>query len=200
MGSITITNGLDVEEHSSAALDGRITIDLDDGGHVRFVVAADGAVDETAVDGSTVVSRPAPPTLDKWWLLVAPLAGALVLAPVQILAPELLRTGPSASGLVAFALLVPFFLLCVAGTILIYRDAVALRAAGADWTPNPWLYFVPSALAPTLARAYPLLERVESVDGVVGFAVGTFVVALVASSLLAGPVYLYNRDRHVGVP
>lgn len=200
MGSITIQNGFDVEEHASTALDGRIEIDLDDPDHVRFVVAANGAVDETMVERAGLVVSDGPPTLDAWWLLAAPLAAALALVPVALLAPGALQTGTTPAGLLAFALLVPFFLLCVAGTVLLYRDATALGAVGAEWTPNPWRYLVPGALALTFARSYPVVQASGSGDELGGFVAGTFVVALVASSLLAGPVYLYDRHRHLGLP
>lgn len=141
--------------------------------------------------------RPEPPDLDHSWLLVAPLAGALALSAASVLLGYPLRTGTSPSGLLAFAVLTPFFLLCVAATLALFRDASRVRAAGIDWSPNPWGYAVPSAVALTAMRAYPVVEATGRTEELVGFLAGTFVVALAAASILAGPAYLYRRHERV---
>lgn len=143
--------------------------------------------------------RPEPPSLEREWLLVAPLAGALALAGVSAaFDPNPLRTGTSRTGLFAFAVLVPFFWLSVAGTVALVRDAARIRTAAVDWSPYPWRYLGASAAALTLLRAYPVLRNAGSFDGTVGYLAGTFVVALASASILAGPVYLLARRRRLG--
>lgn len=162
---------------------------------------------EDGVEGANVtdyesVERGGPSESDstapaRWWVLVAPLAGSVVLSAASwAFAP--LRTGTSPSGLVAFAVLIPYFLLCTAGTLALFRDATRLRAAGVEWSPNPWHYAVPSAVALAAVRAVPEGRSVGGTAELVGVLVGSLVVALVASSILAGPVYLLQRRRRVG--
>lgn len=140
-----------------------------------------------------------PPALDRWWLLVAPPVCAVGLSAVSWLVdPNPLRTGTSASGLVAFAVLLPFFLLCVGGTLTLIRDAADLGAAEADWSPNPWQYVVPSAAALTALHWYRTVGNAGRIEGAVVFLVGSLVVTLVASSILAGPTYLFQRRRLLG--
>lgn len=143
-------------------------------------------------------SRPESPVLDHWWLLVAPLAGAVVLSSISVLVePNPLRTGTAPSGLLAFAVLTPFFLLCAAGTLALIRDAVRLRAVEAEWSPNPWHYVAPSAAGLTALHAYRVLWSTGQPEEIVGFVTGTLVVALVAASILAGPAYLFQRRRRL---
>lgn len=143
--------------------------------------------------------RAEPPELDHEWLLVAPLAGAVALTVISALVePNPLRTGTSPSGLLAFAVLIPFFLVCVAGTLALVRDASAIRAAGLDWSPNPWQYVAPSAAALSVLHAARVVRGSGSVEGIVGVAAGTLVVALATASILAGPAYLLRRRRRLG--
>jgi hypothetical protein len=137
--------------------------------------------------------------LDRRWVLVAPLAGAIVLSAASwLFDPNPLRTGTSTSGLLAFAVLVPFFLLCVAGTLAVIRDAARLRAAGAEWSPNPWHYVVPSAVVLTAIHTFPAVRSAGGTGELVGFLAGSLVVALAAASILAGPAYLLRRRRRLG--
>jgi cbb3-type cytochrome oxidase subunit 3 len=174
------------------------TADLD-AADVGTTSAGDTTGRSETPDAGTVEQggRPHPesPDFDHWWLLVAPLAGAIALSAASVLLDHPLRTGASPSGLLAFAVLVPFFLLCVAGTLALFRDASRVHAAGAEWSPNPWHYAVPSAIALTAIRSYPVIRTAGRAEGLVGFLVGTFVVALATASILAGPAYLYRRRK-----
>lgn len=166
-------------------------------------VIADGAGETTVRDPQHPAHGGPSPSeslaLDRWWVLVAPLVGGVVLSSVSLaFDPNPLRTGTSPSGLLAFAVLVPFFILCVAGTLALFRDAARLRTAGADWSPNPWHYVVPSALLLVAFHAYLVVRRTGRIDGPVGFLVGSLVVALATSSILAGPAYLFRRRRRLG--
>lgn len=143
--------------------------------------------------------RTEPPRLERRWLLVAPFAGAIGLAAVSAaFDPDPLRTGTSRAGLLAFAVLVPFFWLSVAGTVALVRDAARVRTAAVEWSPNPWRYLAASATVLTLLRAYPVVRSAGGFDGAVGYLAGTFVVALAAASILAGPAYLLRRRRRLG--
>jgi uncharacterized membrane protein len=139
-------------------------------------------------------------SLDHRWVLIAPLGGAVVLSAVSwVFDPNPLRTGTAPAGLLAFAALLPFFLVCVAGTLTVLRDAARLRATEANWSPNPWHYVVPSALALAGMHALRTVRRAGGIEEWAGFLAGTLVVALVASSILAGPVYLLQRRRRLAV-
>lgn len=140
-----------------------------------------------------------PADLGRSWVLLAPPAVGVVLWSISVAVdPNPLRTGTSPAGLLAFAVLIPFFLVCVAGTVAIYRDTARLRATATNWSPNPWHYFVPSAVALVVVRASLVVQRAGRVEGTVGFIVGTFVVALATSSILAGPAYFLQRHRRLG--
>lgn len=156
-----------------------------------------------ASDAGTVqrggATDPEPLAPARWWVLVAPLAGAVGLsAAAWSFEPNPLRTGTSPSGLLAFAVLIPFFLVCVASTLAVIRDATRLRAAGAEWSPNPWHYVVPSAVVLTAIDAFPVIRSARGTEELIGFLAGSLVVALAASSILAGPAYLLQRRRRLG--
>ncbi|MFC7045879.1 hypothetical protein ACFQH6_11090 [Halobacteriaceae archaeon GCM10025711] len=115
--------------------------------------------------------------------------------------PAVLDTGRAGSaGLVAYGLLVPFFLVCLLGTLLLYEDSRRVRSANLGWRPNPWAYLLGGAVGLVGLWAGPSLVGQSMGDSFVQLLVGAFVVALVMSSLLAGPVYLLQRSRHLGVP
>lgn len=186
---------------------------LGHGTAVENLVIAESAVeDTTAAEGTTDSVRGTDErtaqrgdssgsesvALDRWWVLVAPLAGAVALSSVSwLFEPNPLRTGTSASGLLAFAVLIPFFLVCVAGTLAVIRDANRLRAAGAARSPNPWHYVVPSAAVLTAIHALWMVRSTGGTENLVGFLVGSLVITLAASSILAGPAYLLQRRRRL---
>lgn len=164
----------------------------------REEATAETTAEESRV-GRSDPDGPEPADLGRSWVLLAPPVVGVVLWSISVAVdPNPLRTGTSPAGLFAFAVLIPFFLVCVAGTVAIYRDAARLRATAADWSPNPWHYLVPSAAALVVVRGSLVAQRAGRVEGTVGFLVGTFVVALAASSILAGPAYLLQRHRRLG--
>lgn len=143
---------------------------------------------------------PEPPAMDRWWLLVAPLAmGGVYLGLVGAFGSRVLHTGrPWPHGAIAVLLLSSFLLVCLAGTLRLYDDAVALRGSGATWQPNPWHYVVGGAVVLTTARLFQLTVRDAAISRTVPSTVGSFVVALILSSLVAGPVYLVVRRYRLG--
>jgi hypothetical protein len=177
-------------------VEARATVD-DSTATVEEVTEAASTTDAgTAERGGS--SDPELSALARWWVLVAPLAGTVGLSAVSWwFDPNPLRTGASASGLLAFGVLIPFFLLCTAGTLAVIRDATRLRAAAVEWSPNPWYYVVSSALALVTIRAVPVVRSAGGAEELVGFLAGNLVVALVASSILAGPAYLVQRRRRL---
>lgn len=138
---------------------------------------------------------PDPPAMNRWWLLIAPIVmGGVYLTLVVAFGEELLRTGrPWPHGFLATVLLVAFFLVCLGGTVRLYDDTIALRQADADWQPNPWHYLVGGGLVLMTYRGAQLTLLERSVSNMVPYLAGSFVVALVLSSLVAGPVYLVVR-------
>lgn len=155
-----------------------------------------GSEERRSTGRSTTVDRISdPPAMTRWWLLIAPLVmGGVYLALVIAFGEELLRTGrPWPRGFVATILLVAFFLVCLGGTVRLYDDAIALRQADADWQPNPWHYLVGGGLVLMTYRVAQLTLFGRSVSNLVPYLAGSFIVALVLSSLVAGPVYLVVR-------
>lgn len=104
---------------------------------------------------------------------------------------------PGAQRAVAYAVLVPYFLLGVAGTLWLYEDATRLADADANWQPGPWRYVVGGGLALELYYLLPVLAGRGPDSGVVAYLAGGFVLALLLSSVVAGPVYLLQRRRHL---
>ncbi|WP_232687101.1 hypothetical protein [Halobacterium zhouii] len=104
---------------------------------------------------------------------------------------------PGAGRAVAYALLVPYFLLGVAGTRWLYEDATRLRASGADWRPNPWHYVGGGGAVLALYYLVPVVNGGGPATGVVAYLAGGFVLSLALSSVVAGPVYVLRRQRNL---
>lgn len=140
-----------------------------------------------------------PPPLDRPWLLLSPLAtGGVYLGLVLVAGSEVLHTGrPWPHGVIAGALLTAFFGVCLAGTLRLYDDAVALRRVEADWQPNPWHYVLGGALVLTGYRALRITVLGGTATRPALYLAGSFVVATVLSSLVAGPLYLFLRRRRL---
>ena len=130
------------------------------------------------------------------WLAVAP----FVLTVVGLLAGLAFGFGVFDTGttgdanLPPYALLVPYFLVGLAGTLWVSRDAEHLAAAGADWQPNPWIYLVGGAAVLELYFLAPVLQG-DVEPPVVPYLAGGFVLATLLSAVVAGPVYLFARRR-----
>lgn len=207
MDTIHAANGRTIVEGAPARSESSANC-VTDSNRLGFAEVADDALAEH--DGATAetteksrVGRSGPDRPESadfgpsWVLLAPPLGGVILWSISAAVDPNPLRTGTSPAGLLAFAVLIPFFLVCVAGTVTLYRDVARLRATATDWSPNPWRYLVPSAVALVVVRAFPFVQRAGRIEGAVGFLVGTFVVALAASSILAGPAYLFQRRRRL---
>lgn len=152
----------------------------------------------TPVYGSRRRSRPA---IDG--SLVAPVCPlpmrGVNLGLVGAFGPRVLHTGrPWPHGAIAVQLLSAFLLVCLVGTLRLYDDAVTLRRSGAPWQPNPWHYFVGGGMVLTTAQFVQLTVRDAAISRPVPFVVGSFVVALDRSSLVAGPVSLVVRRYRLG--
>lgn len=106
-------------------------------------------------------------------------------------------TTPGPSRLYAYALLVPYFLLGVAGTRWLVEDATRLAAAGAAWQPNPWYYVLGGGLVLELYYLLPVLAGSGPATADAAYLVGGFVVSLLLSSVVAGPVYVLQRRRRL---
>ncbi|WP_232700731.1 hypothetical protein [Halobacterium wangiae] len=136
-------------------------------------------------------------TLDEFaWLAFAPFALTLVgLAAGLLFGFELFDTGTAgAPTLLPYVVLVPYFLVGLAGTLWLFRDARRLAATGADWQPNSWLYVLGGACVLELYYLVPVI-RGEVEPPVVPYLAGGFVLAVLLSAVVAGPVYLLVRRR-----
>ena len=133
------------------------------------------------------------------WLAVAPFA----LTVAGLLAGLAFGFGVFDTGtagnadLSPYALLVPYFLVGLAGTLWVYRDAEHRATAGAGWQPNPWGYVLGGAAVLELYFLAPVL-RGEIEPPVIPYLAGGFVLATLLSAVVAGPVYLLARRRALG--
>jgi hypothetical protein len=199
MGQIHIRDGTGEEARLRTRWDGTVTLELTDGERGRIVASRDSpfaAAELTVSDEQPSSERPMsverPP-----WLFWSPAAIAVVVL-------GLVETGALRSAVPAFAeplsaaLYVLVYLFCLSGTASLIEDAERLRSRGARWQPNPWSYVAGGgavAFAAIVAR-YGLDPPIASS---LPYLVGAAIVAAVASSALAGPVYLLRRARTVGL-
>jgi hypothetical protein len=132
------------------------------------------------------------------WLAVLPFVATLVgLVVGAVLGFGVFDTGsPGNVNLLPYVALVPYFLLGLAGTLWVFRDARRLAAASADWQPNPWVFVLGGATVLELVVALPVL-RGELTSGLVPYLAGGYVLAGVLSSVVAGPIYVLLRRRYV---
>jgi hypothetical protein len=133
------------------------------------------------------------------WLAVLPFVATLLGVAVGAVFGFGVYATAGAGGvtLLPFVVLVPYFLVGLAGTIWLFEDASRLAAADANWQPNPWPYVLGGAVVLEAVVAAPvLLDGVT--ESVVAALAGGFVVAAVLSSVVAGPVYLLARHRALG--
>jgi len=119
------------------------------------------------------------------WLAIAPLALTVVgLAAGLLFGFQLFDTGTAGSAtLLPYVVLVPYFLVGLAGTLWLFHDAEQRADAGADWQPNPWLYVLGGACVLELYYLVPVLRG--AVDPpVVPYLTGGFVVAVFLSAVV----------------
>lgn len=160
-----------------------------------------GATGEARTDETRTDGTPGSPDDTARFALLAVLPAIATLAGVALGAVVGFgvfdtRT-PGVGRAVAYALLVPYFLLGVAGTQWLYEDATRLTAASADWQPNPWYYVLGGGVVLELYYLVPVLSGAGPRTGVVAYLAGGFVLALALSSVVAGPVYAFQRRRHL---
>lgn len=210
MGTVTIHDGNRTRRYELSGLHGDHSVDVTwparaeavesstravtDGG--RTSAAADvGRADADREFGRGPSARSE--SYDEFsWLAVAP----FVLTVVGLVAGLLFGFGIFDTGttgdatLLPYAILVPYFLVGLAGTLWIYRDAERVADSNADWRPNPWLYVLGGACTLELYYLAPVVRGgVE--PPVVPYLAGGFVLAVLLSAVVTGPVYLFVRRR-----
>lgn len=181
---------------ASTAADGDGRVAASDGTTSSGAASASDA--ERHDSGSDATDEPS----DEYaWLAALPLLATFVgLLVGFVFGFGVFDTGtPGNANLAPYALLVPYFFAGLAGTLWLFRDADRRSAADADWQPNPWIYVLGGAAVLELYVAVPVF-RGELTDGVVSYLFGGFVLAAVLSSVVAGPVYLLQRHRHLDSP
>ena len=108
--------------------------------------------------------------------------------------------GPGGAGRdppVAYALLAVLFLVSLAGTLVLFRDAEE-TAARTDWTPEPWTFvLVGAGIVAAVGTASFALRGTPPAE-LVAPAIGLFVVGIAVASVAVGPVYLAVKYRRVG--
>lgn len=170
----------------------------------RAVAAADSRTAGPCESSSGVDDPRDGPTSDDVagtyaWLAVLPLAATLLGVGVgAVFGFGVFDTGtPGDVDLLPYVVLVPYFLVGLAGTLWLFEDAQRLAASAADWQPNPWAYVLGGGLVLELVVAAPVL-RGDLTTGVVSYLAGGFVLAALFSSVVAGPVYLLARRHALG--
>ena len=130
------------------------------------------------------------------WLAVAPFVLTVVgIAAGLLFGFQTFDTGTAENAtLLPYVVLVPYFLVGLAGTLWLVRDAQQLADAGADWQPNPWLYVLGGACVLELYYLAPAVHG-DVEPPVVPYLAGGFVLATLLSAVAAGPVYLFARRR-----
>lgn len=190
MGSVEIRDGSDRDRYASTRWEGRVVLDLDDIDHPRVVLTGQAPFGDVEVERADCPPRDRPGRLDHAWLLVAP----AVVAAVAV-AAALAGAGGRASGPLRHVTVGVLFAVSLAGTLLLYDDANRVRRSVGEWRPNPWTYLVGGGLVLLLSRLASVAGgRIENAPA---FLAGSLVVAVVVSSVAAGPVYLYRRRRRV---
>ena len=158
----------------------------------------DGLDPEEFEDSLKRVQRSVPRFEYREWLLLAPAVVALAYLPLVVaFGQELLYTTHNGEPhLLGFGLMAVLVAVATIATGHLFDDAAHV-AGTTDWSPNPWLYTMVGTAVVTAA----LVGRVLVLEGMPGrpveFVGGTVVVALLLSSVVACPVYVYRRRRLV---
>ena len=200
MGRVRVSDDDGTETRHSDAWEGTVTLDLRDPRAAELVVSADAPFDPADVTVRTGDPRTTRPAEASWrrWLLWVPTA--LSLAAIGLHATGALA-GVALRSQAFFALAAVVFFTASRGTVLLFRDARAMTDAlaetGADWSPNPWLYVL-GGTVPVAVVLVELLGGAPASNPAV-FLASVTVVATLVSSTVAGPVYLTQRYRHVGL-
>jgi hypothetical protein len=212
-GKIRIIGARGKEEKSYEFLNGEITIDLVTEKGPKIAAepssgeSAQVLLDETLTDKTTPESKPEEENLEiddrkakHAWLLVVPALNFLVAVAIAIFTgPEIWSTQSSVLGewvvrLGQFWL----FAISLAGTLWMWNDGAALREYDSPWQPNETVYIASGAIVLALfGSGFYLLQGFTLSETLPAFG-GMFFLGLPTSSIVSGPVYLYNRSRTIG--
>lgn len=197
MGHVKI-RGRDGEESSvHTRWEGTLVLELA-AGEPRVVVSRDAPFDANAIEVTDDGDAERSPSLvAPWWLFIAPaVVGTLVTALVGAGAVD--ASFGVRAPVTAFVLGLLALLFGLTGTLLIYNDAAHLDTSDGHWRPNPWAYV--GGGAAVLTAAYALASGLPKDPLAASWAlVGVGLVAGLASSVIAGPLYLYIRWRRIGL-
>lgn len=169
----------------------------------RTVESAESSDDQGAIGAGPLSRRPASPP-DRRFL--TPILGSVLtivgLLVGSVVGFDLYAPGPTAAEqALAYALLVPYYLVSVRGTLWLFDDAADLATTNASWQPDPWRYV---ALGGGVAGAgiFAALATTGGLGGAaaVTVAAGALFVGSLMASVVAGPLYLLQRRRHLGTP
>jgi hypothetical protein len=199
MGELLIRDDAGSETRFRTRWDGTVLLELDDAERGRIVVSRNSPFSESGliVTEEPPASHRSRLVENPWWLLCLPAALALVVLGV-VETGALRATAPRISEPVSAALYVLVYLFGLSGTAYLVEDAERLRLRGANWRPNPWGY-VAGGGAVVFAAIVARYGLGPSIASSIPYLVGAALAAAVASSVLAGPVYLLIRARTVGL-
>lgn len=169
----------------------------------RTAEGTESGEDQGALGAGPLSRRPASPP-DRRFL--TPILGSVLtvvgLVVGSVVGFDLYAPGPTAvEQALAYALLIPYYLASVRGTLWLFDDAADLATANATWQPDPWRYV---ALGGGVAGA-GIFAALATTGGFTGaaavtVAAGALLVGSLMASVVAGPLYLLQRHRHLGTP
>ncbi|WP_435346105.1 hypothetical protein [Haloarchaeobius sp. HRN-SO-5] len=155
--------------------------------------------DAEELDGSVTDAETVVDTFEyREWLLLAPAVIALAYLPLVLaFGQELLYTTRNGEpNLVGFALMAVLVAVSAFATGHLYDDA-AYVSETTDWTPNPLLYTAAGTAVVTAALVGRVVALGITLERPVEFVGGTIIVAVLLSSVVECPAYVYQRRRHV---
>lgn len=207
-GTIRIVDTDDVYVTESEQLDGEVTIDITDGSASLVASATDGHggsfdADDGFEADRPVADSPAHPLANaSRYAALAALPAATTLVGIGVAAavgPAVWSVASSPLPEVAVRIgHVSWFATGLAGSLWLWHDADERSEGGGPWSPDPVAYSVAGALVFALvgtgyfaAQGHPPARLARGV-------LGMLLVGLPMSSIVAGPVYLFERYRHLG--
>lgn len=195
MGLVRIRDDDEEETFLSGRLDGTVVVELTDSENPRVMFSPDTPADSADAGGErspAVDSGRRAPTA--WWTLWVPTALAALSLGIHVL----VSTGAAGLAPLRTVLFGATYLASVYGVVVLYSDVELVREAGDAWTPSFWRYVGPATLVVAgLSVATGVLPAPPVTD--VAYYAGVLVASVFLSPVVAGPVYLLHRARHVGL-
>lgn len=128
---------------------------------------------------------------DQWAWGVLPAALTLAgFAVAAVVGADVFVPGRSPLGAIVYLVLVPYYLVGVAGTVWVTRALAARRPAARTWLTTPAVYVAGGALVMETYFVATLGSTGLSGGRAAAYLAGRFFVSLPVASVVAGPLYL----------